>query len=453
MFGGVLTRYGQGGRDLKKKKKTNSAPLVKKEQEDIHASAEGIPESIANDICEAIDDAREKEEKRPESIAEKYNLFNVRRIIGIIAFAIVLYWGLEHISLIFSFFGKAADVLSPLIIGGGIAFVLNMLLVPFEKLWNFTLGRFGGKKADIIKKFKRPVCLVLSTVVMFGIVVGVFFIAIPELTMTVKLFIDMIPDIAAGAEELFGKFSEFVSKYGVEIPEYSFDTAKAIEILESFLSSRGEQMLNSTVGFTTSLFSTLFNWVLSFVFAFYVLAQKEKLGRKTKTILYAVTKKERADTIIDIAVLSNSTFNKFVTGQVTEAAIIGILCYIGMSIFGMPHSMVISVVTGVTALIPMFGAFIGAATGAVLILSVDFMQAVWFLIFIVVLQQIETNLIYPRVVGKSIGLPGILVLTAVTVGGAVFGFAGILLGVPVCSVIYCIFNAFVEKRFADKSAE
>ena len=273
---------------------------------------------------------------------------------------------------------------------------------------------------------------------------------VPELKNTFLTLADKLPAFIEKLQAWFNELSEFLANYNVTLPEIKFEADKILDFANSFITNSGQAVLDKTVGITTSIFSAVFNVVLAFVFAFYVLGQKEKLGKKLRQILYATMKEKKADTVIKVASLSNTTFMKFVTGQLVEAFVIGILCFIGMLIFRMPYAAVISVLVGVTALIPMFGAFIGTALGAILILSVDFMTSVWFIVFLIILQQVETNLIYPRVVGKQIGLPGILVLASVTLGGGMFGFIGILLGVPVCSVLYSVFNEFVAMRLENK---
>lgn len=418
---------------------------------DIHEKASGIPESIAEDIVDAINDAREQREERSGSKSSQEDKAALRRLLITAAFSIILFWLLSHAGVLLNYFGRAIDILSPIIIGGCIAFVVNLVLIPIERLWEYLFGKIKSRKIYArFSEIKRPVCLVVATLILLGFVCGVFFIILPEIGDTVRMLIDRAPGFVASAQTKLTELYEFLKQYNIVLPEVKLDTEKVIEFLNSFLNDKGGEVINTTVGVTTTIFSSIFNTVLAFVFAFYVLAQKEKLCVKTKKTIYAVTRESRADNIIEIATLSNSTFTKFITGQFTEAIIIGVLCWLGMMILRLPYATVISVIIGVTALLPIFGAFIGAAAGFVLILALDLSQAIWFLVFIIVLQQIESNLIYPRVVGKSIGLPGILVLAAVTVGGAMFGFKGIILGVPVCSVIYCIFNAFVSKRIADK---
>ena len=413
--------------------------------------ASEIPESIAEDIVGAINDAKGHRQERNSRKSTHEDRAALRRLLITAAFSIILFWVLNHATVIMRYVGKAIDILSPIIIGGCIAFVINLVLVPGERLWDRCVRGVKSEKVNKrLEALKRPVCLILATLVLLGFVCGIFFIIIPEITDTVRMLIDRTPAFVAKAQAKLTELYKFLQEHGIVLPKITLDTDQVIKFLNSFLDKRGEDVLNTTVGVTTSIFKSIFNTVLAFVFAFYVLDQKEKLSVRVKNAIYAVTKESRADNIIEIATLSSSTFKKFITGQFTEAIIIGVLCWLGMMILRFPYATVISVLVGVTALIPIFGAFVGAIGGAVLILAINPLQALWFLVFIIVLQQIESNLIYPRVVGKSIGLPGILVLAAVTVGGATFGFAGIILGVPVCSVIYCIFDAFVTKRIADK---
>lgn len=437
----------------KKKKDEKVQTDVKKERSENNflGNAESVRSSAQN--------SNERECISPKSIfnesaPDSHEKFSYKKVLILVAFAIVLYWGLNHVSLIFHYIGVFFGLISPLLAGGAIAFVINTILVPIEKLWALCFGKIKNKTAlKILQKLKRIVCLVLSTLFVFGIVCGLLFIVLPEIIITIKQFVDLIPSLFLKFETHIAEISEFLERYNIILPEINFNADKIIDFLNTLLSENGQRMIDATVGITASFFSSVFNSILSLVFAFYVLAQKEKLAQKLCTIIYAIIKKERADKLVKISTLSNNAFTKFITGQVIEAFIIGVLCFLGMKFFGMPYAAVVSVIIGTTALIPIFGAFIGAGLGAFLILSVDLMQAVWFIVFIIVLQQIESNIIYPRVVGQSIGLPGILVLTAVTVGGAMFGLVGIILGIPVCSVLYLIFNEFVSKRIEEKKSK
>ncbi len=367
--------------------------------------------------------------------------------IAVVTFGILLYWALHHFSVIAGGIGTVIGFAKPLIAGLAIAFVINAVLSPLEVLWD----RVFKKSRKIAPKIKRPICLVLSTIIVVGVVTAIIFMLIPELKSTATTFASKLPTFLAKLEAFVAGVTELLSKIGFTFEEIEFNSDRILEELTSFVKNEGKNVFDSTVSLTTSIVSSMFNIVLAVVFAFYVLAQKEKVGKRLRRILYALTPKGFADRTVSTLSLASRTFSKFLTGQLTEAIIIGILCFIGMLILRLPYAAVISVLIGATALIPMFGAFIGTALGAVLILSESLVQAIWFIVFIIILQQLETNLIYPRVVGKSLGLPGILVLASITVGGAMFGFVGILIGVPVCSVLYCLFNEFLDKRIAVKA--
>ncbi len=436
-----------------KNKKNSPAKKAATAEKVIKSTAlENISESIAEDIYEAIED------KKPAGIAngrsgklgENVKHLDFKSVIIIVGFAILLYWGLHHFSTLSRGIKTVIGLLSPFLTGFAIAFIVNTVLVPLETIWKRIFRKSSGKGGKILTKLKRPICLVLATIIVIGFIFAVFFMIVPELKNTFLTLADKLPAFIEKLQAWFNELSEFLANYNVTLPEIKFEADKILDFANSFITNSGQAVLDKTVGITTSIFSAVFNVVLAFVFAFYVLGQKEKLGKKLRQILYATMKEKKADTVIKVASLSNTTFMKFVTGQLVEAFIIGILCFIGMLIFRMPYAAVISVLVGVTALIPMFGAFIGTALGAILILSVDFMTSVWFIVFLIILQQVETNLIYPRVVGKQIGLPGILVLASVTLGGGMFGFIGILLGVPVCSVLYSVFNEFVAMRLENK---
>jgi len=207
---------------------------------------------------------------------------------------------------------------------------------------------------------------------------------------------------------------------------------------------------NTVIGVVTTIFSAVFDACVVLILSIYMIINKEKLCRGVKKIVYATMKKERADSVVGHARLTNQIFTNFIRGQLVEAVILGLLCYVGMKILGIPYAAAVASLIAFTALIPVLGAYVGAFVGAFLIVLTSPVKALWFLVFIVVLQQIEGNLIYPKVVGKSVGLPGIFVLIAVMLGGSLFGIWGMLLGVPVTSVVYTITKQFVDKKLEKK---
>ena len=335
-------------------------------------------------------------------------------------------------------------LLSPFLIGFCFAYVVNLLLRPLERFWLWIWHK--AKRQKIINKIKRPLCLALSILIVLGAVFAIVFMIIPALKDTIVSFADKVPQYAKTVEQWYIGVTEFFEKYNFELPEISLDTVKLAEIAKSLIANYGNNVLDTTVNVTASIVSAVVDLVLGIVFAIYLLAQKEKLGQQTTKAVRALMKPDHAQKLIDFTALTNSVFTKFVTGQLTEACIIGVLCFIGMLIFGMPYAGIISVLVGFTALIPILGAFIGTGIGAFLILLENPIKAIWFVVFIIILQQLEGNLIYPRVVGKSVGLPGIWVLAAVTISGGLFGVVGMLFSVPICSVMYVIFKNFVNKR-------
>lgn len=394
-------------------------------------------------------------DKKPQEDKIQFSLPLTRRSLKYIAAIIVMvalvYVVVTQPEKISRFISGVLSVLSPFIIGFCIAYVVNLLMKPLERFWNFIWKKLKNQK--IVSKLRRPICLVLSLLIVFGVIFAIMFMVIPALKDTVASFADKVPQYTKTVEQWYNTVVDFLAHYNFELPEMALDTAKITEIAKNVISSYGNDVLNTTVNVTASIVSVVVDLVLGVVFSAYVLARKEILSRQANKIVRALFCPSRAKRIIDFTALTNDIFTKFVTGQLTEACIIGSLCFIGMLIFGMPYAGIISVLIGFTALIPIFGAFIGTGIGAFLILLENPLKALWFVVFIIVLQQLEGNLIYPRVVGKSVGLPGIWVLTAVTVGGGLFGIIGMLFSVPVCSVLYVLFRRFVNKRVKDSDTQ
>ena len=367
----------------------------------------------------------------------------------VVTFAIVLYLALSNGSVILGIVSKFFSVIAPLLLGMAIAFIINVPLKMFESIW---IKIFKKAKTNKNEKFKRPVCLTLSILLFAVAIFAIVFMVVPELIRTCEGLVENLPDYIAGLNEWWQKVVDFAAKRGAQLPEITLSADKISETIGSFINDNKNTVFDKTIGITTSIFSGVVDTVLAISFSIYILAQKEKIAYRIKRGTYAFCKEERADKLVDFANRTNRTFTNFITGQFIEAIIIGVLCYIGMKIFRMPYASIISVLVGATALIPMFGAFIGTGVGAFLILLVSPIKALWFVVFIIVLQQLEGNLIYPKVVGNSVGLPGILVLVAVTIGGKLFGVGGMLIGVPLCAVLYCLFKEIVETRLEKKKA-
>ncbi len=392
---------------------------------------------------------KEDFDNRHQNTEERFTLNKktVTYVLGIVTFTLVLSWILNHSSDFSGLIEKVLALFSPFLIGACFAFIVNTVLRPLEKLWDKVPEK---KRTKLFNKAKRPVCLTMSTLIVFGVVFAVIFMIVPQLVETVNSLIEMLPQYVKNVEGLIDKFYSFAERHNVSLPALELNWVKVSEFLNKLVNNYADSFINKTVEITTSIVTAIVNIIIALFFSLYVLAQKEKIGKHIRKFLYATRPKKKAEKVIDFVHMTSDTFTKFVTGQLLEAVIIGVLCFIGMLIFKMPYAALISVLIGFTALIPVFGAFIGTIVGALLILLVDPMTAVWFVVFILVLQQLETNLIYPKVVGKTVGLPGILVLVSVTVGGSAFGIVGMLFSVPVCTVLFCVFKEFVAKKLKGK---
>lgn len=371
----------------------------------------------------------------------------IKKILLIVTFGIVLFLGLQNISAVAGVCRAALNLLMPLIIGFCVAFILNVLLKVVEERFFAPLNR---KSSPLWNRIRRPICIILTLGIIVGILFILIFMIVPELKRAFGLLIDNMPRYAEQVKVWIAQAAAFLKVDASTLTNLEIDWEKLSATVLDYLKRDSGKLVNTTVGITTSIFSAIFNFILGVVFSVYILMQKEKLGSQGTRILYAFLPQRWAEKILHICVLSNKMFSRFVTGQCMESVIIGILCFNGMVIFRMPYAPMISVLVGFTALIPIFGAFIGTAIGAFLILMDSPMQAVWFVIFIIVLQQVEGDLIYPRVVGSSVGLPSLWVLLAVTIGGSVWGIMGMLVSVPICSVLYCLMRDIVGMRLKER---
>ncbi len=364
---------------------------------------------------------------------------NKKDIRFLILYTVLLIFGFIYIKEIFSILRYIIKIFMPFIIGIMIAFVLNVLMEVIENKW--------FEKLNWNKNTKRAVSLTLSIFIVIGFFIILMLLIIPNLQDTIVIFANNIPDYLSNLKELLLKLnvSNNVINDIMETLSNLGDTAK-----EYVLNNSGK-IIETTFGIASNVLNAFVNVFIGIVFAIYFLVDKEKISRQFSNIMKAYLPSKSCKKIEDIAELSNRVFANFVSGQCLEAIIIGILCFFGMIILRLPYAGAISVLVGFTALIPVFGAFIGTIVGAFLIFMVNPLQAVIFVIFIIVLQQLEGNLIYPHVVGKSVGLPGIWVLVAVTVGASINGILGMLLSVPLASIIYSILKTDVNLKLKKKN--
>ena len=362
---------------------------------------------------------------------KKDNRGHLRSGLIIAAFAILLYTLLQRPAVLEGAVSWLWGVFSPVIMGMCFAFVMNVGLTYVEKGLAF-ISRGKLKKALL-----RGLGIFLTILLLFGVIVLLLYGIIPAIGDMVSQLVSYLPQetsVSQWIEEklmLLGVPADTVSSVVVQINN-------VVDQLLDFLKREYLEIANAALDATTSIFDALMSFVVSLIFAIYILACKEKAGRFCVDVMHRFVKEKWCARIVEVCHFSFDSFSAFVKGQLLEAAILGVLCFIGMVIFGFPNAAVVSLLIGVTALIPIFGAWIGAGISALLILIVSPIKALLFLVFILVLQQLEGNLIYPRVVGQSMGLPGIIVLAAVTLGGNIAGIAGMLLGVPICAVLYTL---------------
>ena len=325
----------------------------------------------------------------------------------------------------------------PLIIGGVVAYLVNILMANYERRWK------DNPKKPELKKLRRPVCMLLAFLTLIAIVALVCGLIIPQLVDCVGLILAELPGFIADAIDLaeaWGLFSpEVISS--LESIDWNAQIGKLVGVVTSGIGD----VVSLVVSAVSSVFSFLVTALLSLIFSIYLLSGKEELASQVDRLAKRYVGNRLYGKLVYFLHTLDDCFHRYIVGQCTEAVILGALCAVGMGILRLPYALMVGALVAFTALIPVAGAYIGAGVGAFMILTVDPMKALIFLIFIVVLQQLEGNLIYPKVVGSSMGLPGIWVLAAVTVGGGLAGIVGMLLGVPLAAALYRIIRDDVRK--------
>ncbi len=364
-----------------------------------------------------------------------FNKNNIKKILGIITFTLVLLALLMNMGKVWSFLAFLWGILFPFILGFAMAFILNIPMTAIEQ----KLFPKGGKPA-------RPVSLVLSLVGVLAVLAIVIVVVIPQLGKTFDSIsagmATFLPQMQKWLEDIFRDW-DMIEAY---IKSLKFDWVNWLNGVKDFALSGAGSVVSYTMSATMTVINGVMTFFIAFVFSIYILIQKETLGRQCHKVIRAFLKPAAVEKVCYICSLSHRIFSKFITGQCLEALILGMMFLVSMTIFRMPYALLVGVLIAFTALIPMVGAFIGCCVGAFLIFMVNPMQAVFFIILFLVLQQIEGNLIYPHVVGNSVGLPSIWVLFAVTVGGKLMGIAGMLIFIPLMSVIYALFRDWVNQR-------
>lgn len=369
------------------------------------------------------------------------NFKNIKKLLLLALGVAIIFALVQNISGVLSVAGKVLSIFSPIIAALCIAFVLNVLLTALETK---TFGFMGRSRKKFVVKLRRPLCLVLTYLIAFGIIALLILVIIPDIIDTIAYLADKLPTFIVQARDWL---DSLLLKFNIEqlnIPEIKINWATALNAVKDWLAGSYSKIFGDAVNITTSVFSGVFDTIFSIVISVYVLAQKEKIGGFVKRMINAFLPKKATEVIYHIAYRTQDLFSRFIGGQLTEALILGTLCFIGMSIFRFPNALIISVLITVTALVPIIGATVGVITGFLLIVISNPLKAVFFVLFFLILQQIEGNIIYPRVVGKAVGLPSVIVVSAVLVGGNIGGVLGALIAVPTCAVIYTLLREAIE---------
>nr|WP_318684122.1 AI-2E family transporter [uncultured Acetatifactor sp.] len=374
----------------------------------------------------------------------------IKQIKGLMLWAAILVLIIIYSNAVVGGVVLAVNIAKPFLYGGAIAFVLN---IPMRMIENKLLKKWKGKAAA---KLKRPVSMILSILFVLFIITLVVSTVLPQVTATAAEVGRKIPEFAQQVIDMLDEFSQNypeLDKQVAKLERLQINWENLANSAIDFLKNGMTSMLTSTVTVASSIIGGVVNLFISLVFAIYILGQKEKLERQGRNIITAYFPKKAAGKILEVMALLYKNFSNFITGQCTEAVILGTMFVVAMTIFRMPYAFLVGVLIAFTALIPIVGAFIGCIVGAFLILIDDPILAVWFVVMFLVIQQIEGNLIYPKVVGNSVGLPSMWVLVAVSLGGSLFGVAGMLFFIPLFSTCYVLFRESVRSRNAEKCRE
>lgn len=363
-----------------------------------------------------------------------------RQIMEIIVFAGIVLWVVFNYNLFIDFILFAFNLIMPLIVGIAIAFIINVPMKQIER----KIFKIDKRKH---KKLIRVISLIISLILIFGIIGLILFLIIPELVQAVIAIANSIPkdfgwvnDLLERLEGLYPSMQSYINDINVE------------NIINTSVSQAGN-VVSLIVGFLSSMISRIVIFFIGFILSIYILLDKENLVRQVKKLLNAFFSDKITKNIVRIVKLSNSTFTNFITGQCLDACLIATLLFIVMSILKMPYALILAVLFAITALIPYIGAFIALFVGVLLIAVTNPIMALWYVIIFFILQQIDENFTYPKIVGKSVGLPALWALLAVLIGGSIFGFIGIIISVPISSVLYSLLKDYVNYRIRKKQVK
>ena len=378
-----------------------------------------------------------------------------RNYFFLITFGICLLVGLLNIKYLVGYLGLFMNIITPILIGLGVAFILNIPMSFIENHFLAFMNRFKNKKRRFIKKNrdinkgKRMIAIALTFIFVIGILAGLITFVIPQVSESVDTLMVKLPGYVDSFNALVDEALAFFNLPSTLWTDINIEWETLMEQFGSLLLSSVPEIFNATKNITVGFF----NVIMGIVISIYLLADKENLLALKDKLIYAYIRKDRADFIQDVSVTANQVFHGFIAGQITEAFILGTLCTVGLAILQIPYALLIGVLVGMTSVIPVFGAFLGAVPCGFILLVVNPIYCLIFVIYIIALQQVESNVIYPRVVGGSIGLSGLWVLVGMIIGGSLFGFLGIILGIPSFAVFYAVFRKITNERIEKMTAE
>ena len=363
-----------------------------------------------------------------------------RQIVRLIIFSGIVLWAVFNYKIFIDFISFIIKLLLPLIVGIAIAFIINVPMKQIErKVFNIDKRKH--------KKMIRVISLVLSIVIIFGVIGLILFLVIPELISAVNMIGKTLPKDFSWINGVSNKLSNLYPSLEQYIKE--IDTKS---IIETSINSAGS-FVTVIIGFLSSLISRIIIFFIGFILSIYILLDKENLARQCNKLMTAFVSDDVRNNVIKVVKLSNTTFTNFITGQCLDAILIATLLFIVMSLLHIPYALIIAVLFAVTALIPYIGAFIALAVGVLLIAVTNPIMSLWYVIIFFALQQLDENFTYPKIVGKSVGLPALWALLAALIGGSVFGFIGVIISIPLSSIIYALFREYVNERIEKKKAK
>ena len=362
----------------------------------------------------------------------------IMKYIGLITLIVLGVWNWNSLM---GLVGSIYKTLGPIINGAIFAYILNLLMVRYEGLLTKVQEQVPG-----VKSLKRPVSMFLSLLTFVLAVIMILVLVLPQLSTAISRFIEVIPGVSTWLQKVIEEYDAYFPQLQTLMSQLNINWGSLIQQSMTVLNSLSSNFLNITFTTITGVASNTINSILSLMVALYILGSKERLLLQGKRVIMAYLKPSHAQTLLDIIRLMNESFTNFFVGMTLEGIILGSLVTVAASIFNLPYAGMLGVIAGVMALIPIIGGYISAAVGTLMLLAVSPSQALFYLVMVIIIMQLEGNLIYPRVVGGSIGLPGLWVLVAFTVGGGLMGISGMILGIPLAATLYKLLGRDVLMR-------